>query len=92
MVLGGEPPVIQVVCHPDTDPVGQTWFTVAFSDAPPPEDVVLADVAVAHADCLLDDHPELEQGFALAYGYGGTWSYDANADEWEVLTLEQPES
>lgn len=92
MVLGSEPPVIQVVCHPDSDPEGQTWFTVAFSDAPAPEDVVVADAVLVHGDCLLDDHPELERGFALAHGYGGSWNYDADTGAWQVLTLEQPES
>lgn len=32
--------------------------------------------------CLVDEHAELVEGFRLAERHGGSWRYDAGADEW----------
>jgi hypothetical protein len=83
--IGKELPITAVICDPEGDPVGMTYFTVLFSDAPHKADELTEDDerrAIVCMHCLIDDHPELGRGLDLAKHHGGAFSYDATADEW----------
>lgn len=91
MLIGSQPPVIEVVCDPEGDPPGMTYFTVVFSDAPPPDEVSEEDCGeLVCAHCLLDEQPELGAGMDLALRHGGSAIRDAHTGEWSMLPEDDP--
>lgn len=67
---GAEAPPVAVIYAPDPSMV---FFSVVFSDAPPPctDDVVDGeDVELVCAHCLVDEYPEVGRGLDLAKQIG----------------------
>jgi hypothetical protein len=54
LLIGSEPPLQQVVYDPESDGPGMSWFSLVFSDAPPPGEV--GDIGPTCMHCVIGEY------------------------------------
>jgi hypothetical protein len=86
VVWGTEPPAFSIGCCAPMWP-GDSGLTILFSDSPDPHEVQVGDprITFVHLSCLLDEHPELGPGIAIALEHGVADLHDDG--EWVVGDL-----
>jgi hypothetical protein len=92
-VWGSEPPAFSIGYEEPSSP-GDSGFTVLFEDAPDPDDVPDTGehpaIRVMCGRCLLEQHPEVADGLAVAREYGVADLADGG--EWMVGDLSRLQS
>ena len=64
--FGSEPPAQQVICDVAGDPEGHRFYSVVWSDAPPPDSPELDRVEPICGHCAIEEHPELGRPMDMA--------------------------
>jgi hypothetical protein len=81
LLFGSKPPLQQVVYDPAADGPGMSWFSLVFSDAPPPDEV--GDIEPMCLRCVVDEYgAEVAVPLDLAVAHQCSVVRDEEAGEW----------